>query len=55
MFKDILLAIDGSDHTLKAAPVAGEMARSDDANLRVVVAYDAVPNFFGDAEFQQAV
>ncbi|MBG7609906.1 MAG: universal stress protein [Anaerolineae bacterium] len=55
MFKDILLAIDGSDHALKAARVAGEMARSNDANLRIVVAYDAVPTFFGDAEFQQAV
>ncbi|MBE9523621.1 MAG: universal stress protein [Chloroflexi bacterium] len=55
MFKDILLAIDGSDHALKAARVAGEMARSNDAALRVVVAYDAVPTYLGDPEFQQAV
>jgi nucleotide-binding universal stress UspA family protein len=55
MFKNILLAIDGSDHALQAARVAGEMARCNDAALRVVVAYDVVPAFFGEPEFQQAV
>ena len=55
MFKNILLANDGSEHTLKAARVAGEMARSNNATLRVVIAYDAVPTYLGDPEFQQAV
>ncbi len=39
MFNNILLAIDGSDHALEAVRVAGEMARYNDADLRVVVAY----------------
>ena len=55
MFKDILLAIDGSDHALKAAHVAGEMARTNNATLRVVVGYDAVPIYLGYPEFQLAV
>ena len=55
MFENILLAIDGSDHALEAARVAGEMARCNDAALRVVVAYDAVPSYLGEPSYQQVV
>ena len=36
MFKTILLGVDGSEHALKAARVAGEMARCMQANVWVV-------------------
>ncbi|MEN8173017.1 MAG: universal stress protein [Chloroflexota bacterium] len=55
MFENILLAIDGSDHALEAARVAGEMARCNDAALCVVVAYEAVPSYLGEPNFQQVV
>ncbi len=48
MFKDILLGVDGSTHALRAAQVAGEMARAMQADLRVVVAYDPIPPYLGE-------
>ncbi len=55
MFKNLLLAFDGSEHALKAARLAGEMARSSDADLRVVVAYDPLPTYLGEPGFQHIV
>jgi len=55
MFENILLAVDGSDHALEAARVAGERARCNDAALCVVVAFEAVPSFLGEPNFQQVV
>ncbi len=48
MFKNILLAVDGSDHALKAARVAGEMTRCLNADLTVVTVFDPVPGYLGD-------
>ncbi|MBL7163487.1 MAG: universal stress protein [Anaerolineales bacterium] len=55
MFKNLLLAFDGSEHALKAARLAGEMARSSDAELRIVVAYDPLPAYLGEPDFQHVV
>jgi nucleotide-binding universal stress UspA family protein len=55
MFKNILVAVDGSDHSLKAARVAGELARSLQAELRVVVAYDPIPSELGQPYLQEAI
>ena len=49
MFQNILLGIDGSEHSFKAARVAGEVARGMGAGaLWVVVCYDPVPAYLGE-------
>ena len=55
MFKNILVAVDGSEHGLKAARVAGEVARCMQASLFVVVAYDPVPAYLGEPNLQEAI
>ena len=55
MFKNILLAVDGSNHALKAARIAGEMARSLGADLWVVTAYDPVPDYLGEPNLTAAL
>lgn len=55
MFKSILLGVDGSTHALKAAQIAGEMARAMQANLRVVVAYDPIPPYLGEPNLQDTI
>jgi nucleotide-binding universal stress UspA family protein len=48
MFKNVLLAVDGSEHASKAARIAGEMTRCLKADLIVVTVFDPVPNYLGD-------
>ena len=56
MFRDILLAVDGSDHALRAARTAAQLARAmNPATLRIVVVYDPVPPWLGDPNFQTAI
>ncbi len=55
MFKDILLAFDGSEHAIKAAQLAGDMARENEAELRIVVVYAELPAYLGEPDFQQIV
>ena len=55
MFKNILVALDGSEHALKAARIAREMAICLKADLWVVVAYDPLPSYLGDPVFQKAI
>ena len=55
MFKNILVAVDGSEHALKAAQVAGDMARSMEANLRVVTVYEPLPSYLGEPYLQRAI
>lgn len=55
MFKNIMVAVDGSEHGLKAARVAGDMARCMQANLWVVVAYDPVPAYLGQPNLQETI
>lgn len=43
MFKNILVGVDGSDHAQKAAKLAGNLARTFQADLHVVAAYEPVP------------
>ena len=54
MFKNILLAFDGSEHALKAARVAGDMARSMQAALRVITIFDPISPYMGEPIFQTA-
>jgi len=55
MFENILLAIDGSEHARKAARLAGDLARHHNSNLRVVVAFEPVPAYLGEPNFQHVV
>ncbi len=56
MFQRILLAVDGSDHALHAAQMAGDLARAMHAEvLRIVVAYDPIPPYLGEPNLQSAI
>lgn len=56
MFEKILLAVDGSEHGLRAARVAGELARAmKSADLHIVVAFDPIPPYIGDPYIQSAI
>lgn len=53
MFNNILLAVDGSEHSLNAARSAAQLARSmNSADLRIAVVYDSIPPLLGDPDFQ---
>ena len=53
MFQKILLAFDGSEAAQRAADLAGEMARTYQAALRIVIAYDPVPSYIGEPDYQR--
>lgn len=56
MFDKILLAVDGSTHAEHATKIAAEMARNQKAEeLRIVVAYDIIPPYFGEPNMQFAI
>ncbi len=55
MFKRILLAVDGSDHAVRAAKVAADLARSMKSELRVVIAYEPIPWYLGEPNLQDAI
>ena len=56
MFENILLAVDGSEHAMKAAQAASNLANAmNSQTLRIVVAYDTIPVHIGDPYMQNAV
>ena len=55
MFKHILIGVDGSDHALRAARLAGDMARLTNADLRIVVSFDPVPNYLSEPFMQETL
>jgi len=56
MFERILLAVDGSEHALHAAKVAGDLVRAVKAKeLRIVIAYEPVPAYLGEPNLQHAI
>jgi len=56
MFKNILLGVDGSEHALRAAETAGQLARAVQAEtLRIVIAYEAIPSYLGEPNMQAAI
>lgn len=56
MFERVLLAVDGSDHSMRAAKVAAETARCmKSAELRIVAVYDPIPSYLGEPNLQIAI
>lgn len=56
MFKNILLAVDGSEHALDAARVAASLANAMKSDtVWVLAAYDAVPSYLGEPNMQHAI
>ena len=55
MFKNILLGVDGSPHSMHAAKASGELARSLKADLRIVVVFEPMPTYLGEPLLQQAI
>ena len=55
MFENILLAADGSDHSLKAAKLAGDLARLSAGTLRVITAYEELPHYLGEPNLSKAI
>jgi nucleotide-binding universal stress UspA family protein len=56
MFEKILLAVDGSEHSIHAAKEAGDLARAMKSEiLRIVVAFDGIPAYLGEPNLQQAI
>ena len=55
MFDHILLAVDGSDHSLKAAKVTGDLARLSSGTLHVMTAFDELPHYLGEPNLSKAI
>ncbi|GAB4460656.1 MAG: universal stress protein [Anaerolineales bacterium] len=55
MFERILLTVDGSEHAVRAAKVAADLARCMKAELRVLVVYAPIPPYLGEPNLQQAI
>ena len=56
MFEKILLSVDGSDHALRAARTAAELARTmKSKEFRIVVAFDNIPPYLGEPYLQAAI
>lgn len=54
MFKNILLAFDGSAHAQKAAQIAADLARQYRASLCLVHTYP-IPDYLGEPFLQEAI
>ena len=56
MFEKILLAVDGSEHSMHAAAEAGDLARAMKSSVvRIVVAFESIPDYLGEPNRQQAI
>jgi nucleotide-binding universal stress UspA family protein len=56
MFKNILLAVDGSEHALHAAKMAANLVRAmNSEQLRIVVSFEPIPPYLGEPTLQHAI
>ncbi len=53
MFRYIILGVDGSPPSLRAAEMAGRLAREHKARLCVVVAFQPVPDYLGKPYWEE--
>jgi nucleotide-binding universal stress UspA family protein len=52
MFTKILVPYDGSDHSQRALLVAAELAHCTNAALHVLYAYERLPSYLGEPNFE---
>lgn len=55
MFKTILLAVDGSEHSKRATEIAASLAHIMRADLWIVSAFEPVPGYLGEPVWQHAL
>jgi nucleotide-binding universal stress UspA family protein len=56
MFDTILVAVDGSEHALRAVQKAAELARAmKSKEMHIVVVYDPIPIYLGEPNMQIAI
>ena len=56
MFEKILLAVNGSEHSMRAAKEADNLVRAMKSNiLRIGVAFDSIPRYLGEPNREQAI
>ncbi len=56
MFEKILLAVDGSEHSLRAAETVKELIHYMNVReLRIVIAYEPIPSYLGEPNLQNAI
>jgi len=55
MFRNILIGVDGSVHSLKAARMAGELARCTGANLWVIACFEPIPIHLGQPFLDEVI
>ncbi len=56
MFEKILLAVDGSEHSIRAAKEAGDLARAMNSQiLRIIVVFDRIPSSLGEPNMQHLI
>ena len=55
MFQKILIGVDGSPQSMKAAKVSGKLARILKADLRIVVVFEQLPTYLGDSLLQPVI
>lgn len=49
------MAVDGSEPSLKAAKLAGNLARLSGGTLRAITAYEELPHFLGEPNLSKAI
>jgi nucleotide-binding universal stress UspA family protein len=55
MFENILLAVDGSDHSLKAAKLAGNLTRLSGGTLWAITVYEKVPSYLSEPNLSNVI
>jgi len=53
MFQKIILAYDGSEHSQRAAAVAQELALKEDAEVRIVYAFNPISKIIGNPTLEE--
>jgi nucleotide-binding universal stress UspA family protein len=55
MFERILLAVDGSENSLRAAKEAGDLARAMKSDVRILVAFGSIPSYLGEPNLERVI
>lgn len=54
-FNKLLVAVDGSDHSVKAANLAENLARMSGGTVQVITAYEEIPGYPGEPNRSQVI